>query len=552
MPGLLGDRTAFRKASAAVVLRARLPTATDADHAAAAAALHRLHRLCLPFMLRRTKATVLPELPPKVVQDVLCDLAPAQRALYDAFLLATGTTWDTLLARRPDLVGSGGERAARVAAADGAGTRGDNSGVDGVAAPAAAPHALACIQYLREICDHPALVPAAVRAALGRNAGASGLCVAADESLDDFDDDDTDDSGNDAQPAARQGPAASRGAGDRSAAPPRMGDSCKLLALRELMLECGLDSGDSATGGRHEHAGAVSSAVAAGGAAPGKGRGKAGTAASGDGSRGSAASVPLDAAGAPRLPLSAGTGQGLGHKLLVFSQMARMLDIVESALLRPQFPRVRYARLDGATPVGSRHATATAFNADPDVRVLLLTTAVGGLGLNLTSADTVVFLDHDWNPQKDLQAMDRVHRLGQTRGVSVYRLLARNTLEERIMGLQRLKLHMADAVLTGGAAAATAAAAGAAGGGNKSGSSGGAAGRAAPGVATPAAGVAAAANVWSSLLHLAGPGSGDGGQGATATRSVGANEAEDGHGNAAEEYDQLDLQSFLAMLGREK
>jgi TATA-binding protein-associated factor len=79
--------------------------------------------------------------------------------------------------------------------------------------------------------------------------------------------------------------------------------------------------------------------------------------------------------------------------------------------------------------------------------VLLLTTHVGGLGLNLTSADTVVFLEHDWNPMKDLQAMDRAHRLGQTRCVNVYRLLMRDTLEERIMGLQQFKLDVANAVV---------------------------------------------------------------------------------------------------------
>lgn len=65
--------------------------------------------------------------------------------------------------------------------------------------------------------------------------------------------------------------------------------------------------------------------------------------------------------------------------------------------------------------------------------ILLSTTSVGGLGLNLTAADVVIMVDHDWNPMKDLQAVDRTHRLGQTRPVHVYRLIARNTLEEQIM-----------------------------------------------------------------------------------------------------------------------
>ena len=80
-----------------------------------------------------------------------------------------------------------------------------------------------------------------------------------------------------------------------------------------------------------------------------------------------------------------------------------------------------------------RHAVAERFNQDPSIDALLLTTAVGGLGLNLTGADTVVLFDHDWNPMRDLQAMDRAHRLGQTKVVTVYRLLTRGTLEEKIM-----------------------------------------------------------------------------------------------------------------------
>jgi len=78
---------------------------------------------------------------------------------------------------------------------------------------------------------------------------------------------------------------------------------------------------------------------------------------------------------------------------------------------------------------------------------MLLTTHVGGLGLNLTSADVVVFLEHDWNPMKDLQAMDRAHRLGQRRTVTVYRLLTKGTLEEEVMSLQKFKLDVASAVV---------------------------------------------------------------------------------------------------------
>jgi TATA-binding protein-associated factor len=73
------------------------------------------------------------------------------------------------------------------------------------------------------------------------------------------------------------------------------------------------------------------------------------------------------------------------------------------------------------------------FNSDPSIDILLLTTSIGGLGLNLTGADTVIFFEHDWNPQKDLQAMDRAHRIGQTKVVNVYRLITKRTIEEKIM-----------------------------------------------------------------------------------------------------------------------
>lgn len=85
--------------------------------------------------------------------------------------------------------------------------------------------------------------------------------------------------------------------------------------------------------------------------------------------------------------------------------------------------------------LGARQSVVKRFNEDPSIDVLLLTTQVGGLGLNLTGADTVIFVEHDWNPMKDLQAMDRAHRIGQKKVVNVYRLITRGTLEEKIMGL---------------------------------------------------------------------------------------------------------------------
>uniref|UniRef100_A0A3P8QCQ2 BTAF1 RNA polymerase II, B-TFIID transcription factor-associated n=1 Tax=Astatotilapia calliptera TaxID=8154 RepID=A0A3P8QCQ2_ASTCA len=136
------------------------------------------------------------------------------------------------------------------------------------------------------------------------------------------------------------------------------------------------------------------------------------------------------------------------HRVLIFCQLKSMLDIVEHDLLKPRLPTVTYLRLDGSVQAGQRHSIVSRFNNDPSIDVLLLTTHVGGLGLNLTGADTVVFVEHDWNPMRDLQAMDRAHRIGQKRVVNVYRLITRGTLEEKIMGLQKFKMSIANTVIS--------------------------------------------------------------------------------------------------------
>lgn len=111
-----------------------------------------------------------------------------------------------------------------------------------------------------------------------------------------------------------------------------------------------------------------------------------------------------------------------------------MLDVVENVLFKKPFPSVTYMRLDRSTDANKRHAVVQTFNSDPSISCLLLTTHVGGLELTLTGADMVIFVEHDWNPMKDLQAMDRAHRIGQKKVVNVYRLITKGTLEEKIMG----------------------------------------------------------------------------------------------------------------------
>ncbi|EMD00379.1 hypothetical protein BAUCODRAFT_144057 [Baudoinia panamericana UAMH 10762] len=135
------------------------------------------------------------------------------------------------------------------------------------------------------------------------------------------------------------------------------------------------------------------------------------------------------------------------HRALIFCQMKEMLDMVESTVFKKMLPSATFARLDGSIEASKRQDTVNRFNSDPSIDCLLLTTSVGGLGLNLTGADTVIFVEHDWNPQKDLQAMDRAHRIGQKKVVNVYRLITRGTLEEKILSLQRFKIDVASTVV---------------------------------------------------------------------------------------------------------
>ncbi|KAA8568656.1 hypothetical protein EYC84_007665 [Monilinia fructicola] len=135
------------------------------------------------------------------------------------------------------------------------------------------------------------------------------------------------------------------------------------------------------------------------------------------------------------------------HRALVFCQMKEMLDMVQNDVLKKMLPSVQFLRMDGSVDANKRQDIVNKFNSDPSYDVLLLTTSVGGLGLNLTGADTVIFVEHDWNPQKDLQAMDRAHRIGQKKVVNVYRLITRGTLEEKILSLQRFKIDVASTVV---------------------------------------------------------------------------------------------------------
>jgi SNF2 family DNA or RNA helicase len=130
------------------------------------------------------------------------------------------------------------------------------------------------------------------------------------------------------------------------------------------------------------------------------------------------------------------------HKILVFSQFTSFLAIVKDRL---DAENISYEYLDGATR--DRQARVERFQTDPTCRLFLISLKAGGLGLNLTAAEYVFLLDPWWNPAVEAQAIDRAHRIGQSRHVFAYRLIARDTVEEKVLQLQKHKRELADAII---------------------------------------------------------------------------------------------------------
>ncbi|KAJ7126515.1 P-loop containing nucleoside triphosphate hydrolase protein [Mycena crocata] len=137
-----------------------------------------------------------------------------------------------------------------------------------------------------------------------------------------------------------------------------------------------------------------------------------------------------------------------GSRVLIFSQMSRVLDILEDYCL---FRQYKYCRIDGSTAHDDRIVAIDEYNKpDSEKFIFLLTTRAGGLGINLTTADIVVLYDSDWNPQADLQAMDRAHRIGQTKQVYVFRFITEGSVEERMLERAAQKLRLDQLVIQQG------------------------------------------------------------------------------------------------------
>ncbi|KAI0166478.1 hypothetical protein GGR57DRAFT_496740 [Xylariaceae sp. FL1272] len=320
MPGFLGAEKVFLDRFAKPIAASRFSKASSREQEAGALAIEALHKQVLPFLLRRLKEEVLDDLPPKILQNYYCDLSDLQRKLFDDFSKRQGKKL-TEEAGRDD--------------------------------KDAKQHIFQALQYMRKLCNSPALVMTP----------ANKLYKDTQDLL------------------AKSGTSVE----DPIHAP-------KLTALKDLLVDCGI------------------------------------------GVEGSDANDPLYQ---PIKP----------HRALIFCQMKEMLDMVQNTVLKRMLPSVSFLRLDGSVEAGKRQDIVNTFNKDPSYDCLLLTTSVGGLGLNLTGADTVIFVEHDWNPQRDLQAMDRAHRIGQKKVVNVYRLITRGTLEEKILSLQAFKIDVASTVV---------------------------------------------------------------------------------------------------------
>lgn len=128
-----------------------------------------------------------------------------------------------------------------------------------------------------------------------------------------------------------------------------------------------------------------------------------------------------------------------GHRVLIFSQFTMMLDVIEKYL---DIRGYTYCRLDGSTAVNERQEMIDDYNADSAIFIFLLSTKAGGMGINLTAADTGIIHDIDFNPYNDKQAEDRCHRMGQTKPVTIYKFISKGSIEEGMLMIANEKLKL--------------------------------------------------------------------------------------------------------------
>ena len=319
-------------------------------------ALEQLHKLTLPFMLRRLKDDVLDDLPPKSIISYPCliESNSLQLRLYKAYVqrcLSESFAEDT---KEAPLVEEDEEEKPR--------------------------HIFQILHNLKKLCNHPALLlhpkyskPNVDSDFWKDNCPATSVL----ESLE---------------------------------------ISTKFLALKEILLECGIITNVPGT---------TTSATA---------------------------EPPVDddeSVGEEGEAVYSGEEEALlqTNRVLLFCHNNFTLDVIEDLFLTKHFPSISYLRLDSSLSPLRRSEMVKRFQSDYSIQLLLLTTSVGGQGLNLTGANVVIFYENHYNPSVDLQAMDRVHRIGQKQHVSVYRIFICDTFEEKLLKLQDFKMGMVKQVI---------------------------------------------------------------------------------------------------------
>lgn len=452
MPGLLGTKQVFERSYGRPIGKATMRSASADATAEALGKLDDLHTHLLPFLLRREKGKVLKDLPPKTVTDLACELTQLQREMYDGHCHTKRAT-EVLtglqaLVDRDDGAAKGREGVDRESLKEQLGAQ-----------------ALRLLQYLRLLCVHPALVlesGSRVRGQLLREIECSGKMLALQNLL----------FACNVVKDLEEGDGGSRDGGNEEQAID--GNVIGFCATEGMLenFEDGVSQGSGGMGpeGEDEHISQEGESEIE--------------------------DIPrmhtnLRAQSPKAIESTSGFPSDFRedlHRCLIFAQHRVTLDAIETSILaraqwNPAYAELedassrpetgtgedsgstigcetrsaasmnfttgtRYLRLDGSVPSWRRESLVQRFNQDKSIPLMLLTTRVGGLGLNLTGADVVIFVEHDWNPAVDLQAMDRAHRIGQSRPVNVYRLVTRGTVEEQVMALQRRKQHLADAVVT--------------------------------------------------------------------------------------------------------
>lgn len=359
MPNFLGTSKSFQKEFANPIAKSQLPGSSAQSIADGIVKLKLLHQQVLPFILRREKEQVLPELPPKTLTTIRVPMSNVQARTYRDFCVGKGTSFLQSI-----------ENAV------------ENAKVDSTTAiPSFSKDVLKSLLFLRLLCTHPTLV---LTENQRENVPDSWKSFKA---------------------------------------------SGKMQALAEILKEAGICEDQMTGADQDESLLYIGDTVE-------------------ETNDEDVLDLPESSAGTLiASPATPDMKFSSASKCLIFAQFTKSLDALEELVFRNNMPDVNFVRLDGTVSASKRMQIVDSFNEDPSIRVMLLTTRVGGLGLNLTAANIVIFLENDYNPFADIQAIDRTRRIGQQRVVNVYRIVTCDSIEEQILRLQEKKIAVSEAVV---------------------------------------------------------------------------------------------------------